>query len=92
MIGLVLHIALHDSTPLSIEVQYCYLENARRKALTALALARRYPHTPPEELAALESMIADYEAGLRKLEPNRLKSSACLVTRMTTWGTSDRTL
>lgn len=92
MIGLVLLIALHDSKLPPIEVQYCYLENARRKALTALALARIYPHTPCDELAALESMVADYEAGLRKIEPSRQKSSAGLLTGTATWGASDRTL
>ena len=94
MLGVIFHLALHDSTPPPIEVYWTYLVNARRSALEALARvkAQHDPATPQAELAALQAIVYDLEVLLKQLEPLRPRFSVGLVTGRTTWGTSKWTL
>jgi hypothetical protein len=90
MIGVIFHLALHDSTPPPIEVYWAYLVNARRGALEALALAKSQhdPATSQAELATLQATVNDFDARLKQLEPLRPQLSVGMVTGLTTWGTS----
>ena len=94
MLGVIFHLALHDSTPPPIEVYWTYLVNARRSALEALARAKAQhdPATPQTELAALQTAVDDLDALLKQLEPLRPQFSVGLVSGLTTWGTSKWTL
>jgi hypothetical protein len=90
MIGVIFHLALHDSTPPPIEVYWAYLVNARRGALEALvrAKAQHDPATSQAELATLQATVDDLDALLKQLEPLRPQFSVGMVTGLTTWGTS----
>ena len=94
MLGVIFHLALHDSTPPPIEVYWTYLVNARRGALEALARAKAQhdPATPQTELVALQAAVDDLDALLKQLEPLRPQFSVGLVSGLTTWGTSKWTL
>ena len=94
MMGVIFHLALHDSTPPPIEVYWTCLVNARRGALETLARAKAQhdPATPQTELAVLQATVDDLDALLKQLEPLRAQFSVGLVTGRTTWGTSKWTL
>ena len=67
MIGLMLNVALGGCSQQTPQAQqYAYLVASLRRASLSLAIAKRDPHTLREQLDALERMVIDLEASLRK--------------------------
>ena len=88
MLGTLLHIATHDTTPPPVERRYAWTLDAYKRALSALHAAQADPDTDPVDIATLESMAADYAAMLRDLEPQRPDMSVGWITGMATYGTT----
>jgi len=67
MIGLLLSVVLGGGSQQAPQAQqYAYLVESHRRASLNFAIAKRDPHTPREQLDALERMVVDLEASLRK--------------------------
>lgn len=71
MLGLLAHLALSQPNVSPIEIQYCSIQTSYKSALEALHLARVQGDVSPNDLAMLEHLVADLEAALRRLEPQR---------------------
>jgi len=67
MIGLMLTVVLGGGSQQTPQAQqYAHLVESHRRASLNFAIAKRDPHTPREQLDALERMVVDLEASLRK--------------------------
>lgn len=71
MLGLLAHLALSQPYIPPVEHQYCSIQTSYKSALTALHQAKVSGDCPEHELAMLENLVADLEAALRNLEPQR---------------------
>ena len=71
MLGLLAHLAFSQPNIPPIEHQFCSIQNSYKSALTALHQAKAKGDCSEYELAMLENLVADLEAALRNLEPQR---------------------
>lgn len=71
MLGLLAHLAFSQPNIPPIEHQYCSIQTSYKSALEALHQAKVRGDCGEYELAMLENLVADLEAALRRLEPQR---------------------
>lgn len=71
MLGLLAHLAFSQPNIPPIEHQYCSIQTSYKSALEALHQAKVRGDCGEYELAMLENLVADLEAALRNLEPQR---------------------
>ena len=71
MLGLLAHLAFSQPHIPPIEHQFCSIQASYKNALMALHLAKVNGDCGEHELAMLENLVADLEAALRNLEPQR---------------------
>ena len=67
MIGMMLNGVLGGSTLSTYKaLQYAHLVDCHRRAVSSFAIAKLNPKTPVDQLNALEKMVVDLEASLRR--------------------------
>jgi hypothetical protein len=71
MLGILAHLVLSQPQTSTTEIQYCSIQTAYKSALVALHRAKAQGICSACELAILECLVADLEAALRQLEPQR---------------------
>lgn len=88
MLGLLAHLAVTQPHTSPVEIEYCTIQTSYKNALEALHQAKVHGNVSAYDLALLENLVADLEAALRRLEPQRGTFPSQGPHASTSWGFS----